>query len=106
MMDAHRPCIGGLPVRWRTIHAPRCGADSVDGSALAFGLWVVERDLDALVAEVTQEEFERSDERLPYFGTLWPAAEALAAHLLAGPGLDGKQVLDLGCGLGACGLAA
>jgi predicted nicotinamide N-methyase len=67
---------------------------------------VVDRDLDALVAEVTQEEFERHDERMPYFGTIWPAAESLAAHILAGPRLAGSRVLDLGCGLGACGFAA
>src|SRR6185436_12053970 len=66
----------------------------------------VDRDLDSLVSEITQEEFERHDERLPYFGAIWPAAEALATHLLAGPRLDGSRVLDLGCGLGACGFAA
>src|SRR5437588_7789253 len=105
-MDPRRRCIAGLAVRWRTIRAPRCGADYADGGERAFGLWVVDRDLDALVAEVTQEEFERYDERLPYFGIVWPAAEALAAHLLAGPRLDERHVLDLGCGLGACGFAA
>jgi predicted nicotinamide N-methyase len=67
---------------------------------------VPDADLDTLVDQVTQEEFERSDERLPYFATIWPAAEALVAVVLASPPLNGKHVLDLGCGLGPCGFAA
>ena len=43
---------------------------------------------------------------MPYFGLIWPAAESLVAKLLTGPRLDGMRVLDLGCGLGACGFAA
>jgi 2-polyprenyl-3-methyl-5-hydroxy-6-metoxy-1,4-benzoquinol methylase len=43
---------------------------------------------------------------MPYFGHIWPSAEALVAYLLAGPRLDGVRALDLGCGVGACGFAA
>jgi 2-polyprenyl-3-methyl-5-hydroxy-6-metoxy-1,4-benzoquinol methylase len=105
-MDPRRRCIAGLAVRWRTLRATRSGEDHADDGERAFGLWVVDRDLDALVAEVTQVQFERYDERLPYFGAIWPAAESLAVHLLTGPRLDGRRVLDLGCGLGASGFAA
>src|SRR5438477_574668 len=78
-MDARRRCIAGLAVRWRTIRAPRCGADYADGGERAFGLWVVDRDLDALVAEVTQAEFERYEQRNA------PAVAAfLARHLEPG----------------------
>src|SRR5439155_268940 len=53
-----------------------------------------------------QEEFERSDERMPYFSAVWPSAESLVARILDGPDLIGYRTLDLGCGLGPCGFAA
>ncbi len=47
------------------------------------------------------------DERLPYWTEIWPAAVVVAeAALEAGSALAGKQVLDLGCGLGVAGMAA
>jgi len=55
---------------------------------------------------MTPEELASPLERLPYFATLWPAGRALAARLLAGEGLQGSHVLDLGCGLGPGGLSA
>jgi predicted nicotinamide N-methyase len=55
---------------------------------------------DALIDE---SAFER-DEFLPYWAELWPAATALAAAL-AGR-LDGKRVVELGCGLGLPSLVA
>lgn len=63
-------------------------------------------DPNALLEEVDVEEFLRSDERMPYFGTLWPAAVTLAEEVLEGTSLEGLRVLDLGCGVGAAGLAA
>src|SRR5437588_6114365 len=84
--------IAGLKVRWREF-----------GSA--FGLWEPD-DADALLDGMTQEEFERSDERMPYFSAIWASAESLVAHVLAGSPLNGMRVLDLGCGLGPCGFAA
>jgi SAM-dependent methyltransferase len=100
------PAIAGLELRWRTFRASGADAHEAADGDRSFGLWEVVRDLDALVAGITQDEFARLDERLPYFGTIWPAAEALVAKLLGGPRLDCAQVLDLGCGLGACGFAA
>jgi 2-polyprenyl-3-methyl-5-hydroxy-6-metoxy-1,4-benzoquinol methylase len=92
--------IAGLRVRWREIAVP--GAEV---PAPAFGLWLL-RDPDATIDALTQEEFDQNDERMPYFGLVWPSAEALVAAVLSGPRLDGQHVLDLGCGLGLCGFAA
>lgn len=75
----------------------------VGTSALA--VYVPERPDDLLDA-LTEEEFQATDERLPYFSTLWPAGESLALDLLDLPPMEGRRVLDLGCGVGAVGLAA
>lgn len=63
-------------------------------------------DPDALLDALTQEEFDGSGGRMPYWGTVWPSALALAERVLRGPSLEGRRVLDLGCGLGLVGLAA
>jgi predicted nicotinamide N-methyase len=88
--------VAGLRLSWRQLG---------DDPATSFGLWVLD-DPDAMLDDLTQEEFDRTDERMPYFALVWPSADALVARVLAGPRLDGQRVLDLGCGLGACGLAA
>jgi predicted nicotinamide N-methyase len=93
-----RTAIAGLRLVWREILPP-------GRQELAFGLWVLD-DPDAMLDTLTQEEFERTDERMPYFAMVWASAESLAAEVLAGPRLDGLHVLDLGCGLGLCGFAA
>jgi 2-polyprenyl-3-methyl-5-hydroxy-6-metoxy-1,4-benzoquinol methylase len=97
MSDDERAVIAGLRVTWREIPGP--------GGEAAFGLWVLD-DPDAMLDALTQEEFDQTDERMPYFGMVWASAESLAAEVLAGSRLDGQHVLDLGCGLGACGFAA
>jgi predicted nicotinamide N-methyase len=51
------------------------------------------RDADALLDE---QAFEH-DEFLPYWATVWPSGVALA-RALAGRGLGGARVLELGCG--------
>jgi predicted nicotinamide N-methyase len=45
------------------------------------------------------------DEFLPYWAELWPSGIALARHV-AGLELDGKRVLELGCGLALPSFAA
>jgi predicted nicotinamide N-methyase len=47
---------------------------------------------------IDEAEFE-GDERLPYWAELWPAARALAAHLLETP-TPPEPVIELGAGLG------
>jgi predicted nicotinamide N-methyase len=43
---------------------------------------------------------------IPYWALLWPSAERLAAAVAEGPPLDGRRVLELGCGLGLPSIAA
>lgn len=58
------------------------------------------RDLGALaVASVVSHGPE------PYWAYLWPSARALARFAASLEDLEGKRALDLGCGLGAVGIA-
>ena len=102
MSATERTVIAGLRLKWQEIHALE-GATGPGGESV--GLWVLD-DPDAMLDALTQEEFDRTDERMPYFAMVWPSADSLVAAVLAGPRLGGQHVLDLGCGLGACGLAA
>ena len=63
------------------------------------------RDVDALVAQMTQAQYER-DGQLPYWGDVWPVAVAILRAQVRGPSLVGKRVLDLGCGVGTAGVGA
>lgn len=63
-------------------------------------------DPDALLDQMDDASFQESDEKMPYWALLWPAGTALAQAVMAGPDLSGLRVLDLGCGVGAEGLAA
>jgi predicted nicotinamide N-methyase len=49
------------------------------------------------------EEAFADDEFLPYWAELWPAARRLAEAL---PDVDGRRVVELGCGLGLPSLVA
>jgi predicted nicotinamide N-methyase len=51
---------------------------------------------------IDEEAFAR-DEFLPYWAELWPAATALAEAL---PDVQGRRVVELGCGLGLTSLVA
>jgi predicted nicotinamide N-methyase len=63
-------------------------------------------DLDFVVEAVSDETFNQ-DERLPYWAHLWPSSVALAEYLLEqGERLKGKEIIELGCGLGLAGIAA
>jgi predicted nicotinamide N-methyase len=62
--------------------------------------------LDELIA-LDDDHIDIVDERLPYWADLWPAAIGLSRHLLRSPLIGpGVQVLEIGCGLGLCGIAA
>lgn len=41
-----------------------------------------------------------------YWASLWPSAIALSEHLLQSGSLEGKRVLELGCGCGLAGIVA
>lgn len=54
-----------------------------------------------------QGETELQDERFPYWVELWPSAIGLTAFMMENPALvEGKKVLEIGCGLGLCGMTA
>ncbi|MBS0208060.1 MAG: methyltransferase domain-containing protein [Planctomycetes bacterium] len=59
------------------------------------------RNADDLLDE---EEFEH-DDRIPYWAELWPSARMLAERLARLDG-RGRRMLELGCGVGLCALAA
>lgn len=78
-------------------------------------LFVLEtiRDLDEAIDQVcdalTEEEQKDpfAEDLCPYFGVLWPAAEALSVYLSQNANLvKDKKVLELGCGLGYPSLVA
>ena len=78
-------------------------------------LFVMEtiRDLDEaidLICEALSPEEQKdpfAEDLCPYFGILWPAAEALAIYLNEHPEIIRKKsVLELGCGLGYPALVA
>ena len=56
---------------------------------------------DELIDEASFDE----EEFLPYWAELWPSGLALARHVAA-LDVDGRRVLELGCGLGLPSLAA
>jgi predicted nicotinamide N-methyase len=63
------------------------------------------RDTNRLLETITPAQFE-ADGRLPYWADLWASSPVLAGHLRQRPGLAGKELLELGCGLGLAGIAA
>jgi predicted nicotinamide N-methyase len=62
------------------------------------------RDSNRLLERITTATFER-DGRLPYWADLWASSPVLAGHLRQRAGLTGKDLLELGCGLGLAGIA-
>lgn len=94
------------PVKYKTIIKQR---------RLGEKLFVLEciRDLDEAIDDLcnamTPEEQKDpfAEDLCPYFGILWPSAEALSIYLNDNPELvEGKRVLELGCGLGYPSLVA
>lgn len=62
-------------------------------------------DTEALLADIEPVTFA-DDERLPYWAELWPSAVALAHYVAKHLNLDGRRVLELGCGLGLVSVVA
>lgn len=78
-------------------------------------LYVLEviRSLDEaidMVCEVLTDEEQKdpfAEDLCPYFGVLWPSAEALSIYLNDHPQvIKNKTILELGCGLGLPSLVA
>ena len=47
------------------------------------------------------------DERIPYWGELWPSSIALSEFLNENSELiSGKKIIEIGCGLGLAGIVA
>ncbi len=63
------------------------------------------RDTNHLLETISPAQFA-IDGRLPYWAEVWASAPVLAGHLRRRPGLAGKAILELGCGLGLAGIAA
>lgn len=63
------------------------------------------RDTNALLERIDPAVFNQ-DERLPYWAEMWKSSLALGERLLDSREFSGKNVLELGCGLGLAGIAA
>ena len=66
----------------------------------------IDQLLNELIA-LDDDHISITDERLPYWADLWPAAIGLSEYLLRASWLEpGMQVLEIGCGMGLCGIIA
>jgi predicted nicotinamide N-methyase len=89
-----------LQVREETIEATRLRIESLAN---------LNETIDALFAELEQQGDPQLLESLcPYFGVVWPSARGLAEHLSqAGrEALEGRRLLEVGCGLAVPSLVA
>jgi predicted nicotinamide N-methyase len=57
-------------------------------------------------AERTEEVRPAGERRLAYWARLWPGGVVLARFVAESVDLRGRRVVELGCGLGAAGIAA
>jgi predicted nicotinamide N-methyase len=62
-------------------------------------------DTNALLNAVDPATF-LEDERLPFWSEIWASSVSLAQWCLTSDSIRGKEVLELGCGLGLAGIAA
>jgi predicted nicotinamide N-methyase len=62
-------------------------------------------DLDEIIIE-RLETADLNGVELPYWGKIWEASILLAAYLIAQPVVPGRQILEIGTGLGVSGLFA
>lgn len=97
-MELPHPHNAGLAARFDT------QVETVDVGTTQFALLAV-RDPSRLLDALSPEMFA-VDERMPYWAELWTASIALARECLRGPWLAGRDVLEIGCGLGLAGIAA
>ena len=58
----------------------------------------LDETIDMICNDLREDPF--AEDRCPYFGVLWPAAQGLSIYLSKmGEWLKGKTVIELGCGL-------
>ena len=101
----------GLVSRFKTrIHILELGRQTLE--------LVTPEDPDALLDDPIVEQRYKADNYLPYWPIIWPSGLMLATRILedeatppglppAGPpGLAPPRAIELGCGLGTCGIAA
>ncbi len=69
-------------------------------SLIFFKIEDVDRVLDEAAASAN------ADEETPYWAELWPSAIALGRFIFENRSFESQTVLELGCGLGFCGLVA
>ena len=62
-------------------------------------------DSETLLTDIEPITFAE-DERIPYWAELWPSAVALSHYLVSHLDLEGRRVLELGCGLGLVSVVA
>lgn len=70
--------------------------------------WLLDRaaDMEALWEAMDDGDLGE-DERLPYWAEVWPASVLLGRHIMRNASrLEGRNCLDLGCGLGLTGMIA
>jgi predicted nicotinamide N-methyase len=63
-------------------------------------------DPDRLLNDPEVYDLNHRDDYMPYWAYLWPGAYLLAEAVSREPGLEGQDVLEIGCGLGLAGLVA
>ncbi len=59
---------------------------------------------DRLLEESAVHALSASDDYMPYWAYLWPAAYLLAEAVASEPWAEGTEALEIGCGLGLAGL--
>jgi predicted nicotinamide N-methyase len=101
--DAH---MRHIKVNYKTLtHTRRLG----DKVYVLEAIRSLDEAIDDLCEVLTDEEQKDpfAEDLCPYFGILWPAAEALSLYLADHPKLvKNKTILELGCGLGYPALVA
>ncbi len=78
-------------------------AIDVDWTTIDFAVPVTP---DALLDLPEVQEANRLDDSMPYWATLWPAAETMSRMLATARWPEGTHLLEVGCGLGLVGIAA
>ena len=99
-MSAGAPAVAVAELRERLTRQFRTVVSEVAVGSASFEL-LHPANADDLISEADYVK----DERLPYWADIWPSSRALAGRI-AGLRGGGKQLLELGCGMGLVASAA